>query len=444
MTWRGQVYAAERQLALELETLMPKKMVHFALLGLLVAAVAGGAQIAGQAQSSNPAPGMPVFEVDPSWPKIPNSWVLGIVSSVTVDKRDHVWIFHRPESVPENLRSRSAPPVLEYDASGKFLNAWGGPAAGHDWPVTEHGITVDVDKNTIWLGGSGVSDDFLLKYDLRGNFVKEFFAKGISKGNADTNALNRPSDAFIYAKTNEVFISDGYGNRRVIVLDADTGAFRRMWGAFGNPPDSNPPAGGFGGGGGAGRGAGREAGGARDGGGRQAGGGQGGQAAARAAFPQEGPGPDTFGNPVHAIKISNDGLLYVADRANRRIQIFTPEGKYVTQVFINRAITSQGTAAGIAFSPDKEQTFMYVSDLGNSHMLVLDRKKLEVLYEFGPVGTKAGEFRMPHQISVDSKGNLYVAEVNPGNRAQKFVYKGMSKTAPANALTASQLSASAQ
>src|SRR5213080_2520537 len=85
--------------------------------------------------------------------------------------------------------------------------------------------------------------DFLLKYDLKGNFVKEFFAKGISKGNADTNALNRPSDAFVYAKTNEVFISDGYGNRRVIVLDADTGAFKRMWGAFGNLPDSDPPAG---------------------------------------------------------------------------------------------------------------------------------------------------------------------------------------------------------
>jgi DNA-binding beta-propeller fold protein YncE len=261
-----------------------------------------------------------------------------------------------------------------------------------------------------------------LKYDLKGNFVKEFFAKGISKGNADTNALNRPSDAFIYSKTNEVFISDGYGNRRVIVLDADSGAFKRMWAAFGKPPDNNPPAGAVGGGGREGRGA-----------------GQGAQAPARGAFPQEGAGPDTFGNPVHAIKISNDGLVYVADRANRRVQIFTPEGKYVTQVFINRALPSQGTAAGIAFSPDKAQTFMYVSDLGNSHMLVIDRKTLELLYEFGPLGSKPGEFRAPHQISVDSKGNLYTAEVNPGNRAQKFVYKGTSKTVPANALTAAQL-----
>jgi len=417
---------------------MRNTTVRLALLGVIIAAVPGWTQLAGHAQSARSASDMPVFEVDPSWPKIPNNWVLGIVSSVAIDSRDHVWIFHRPGSVPENLRSRSAPPVLEYDASGKFLNAWGGPAAGHDWPVTEHGITVDVAKNTVWLGGSGVSDDFLLKYDLKGNFVKEIFAKGTSKGNQDTKALNRPSDAFIYAKTNEVFISDGYGNRRVIVLDAETGAFKRMWAAFGNPPDSNPPAGGFGGGGRDGGGAGR------DGGGRQAGAGQGGQAAARAAFPQDGPGPETFGNPVHAIKISNDGLVYVADRANRRIQIFTPDGKYVTQVFINREIPSQGTAAGIAFSPDKDQTFMYVSDLGNSHMLVLDRKKLEVLYQFGPLGTEPGAFRAPHQISVDSKGNLYTAEVNPGNRAQKFVYKGLSKTVPHNALTAAQLSSSAQ
>src|SRR5205823_12043198 len=216
------------------------------------------------------------------------NWALGVVSSVTVDKRDHVWIFQRPETVPENLRSRSAPPVLEYDASGTFLNAWGGPGAGHDWPVTEHGITVDVDKNTVWLGGSGVSDDFLLKYDLKGNFVKEFFAKGISKGNADTSALNRPSDAFVYAKTNEVFISDGYGNRRVIVLDANTGAFKRMWGAFANEPLDVVPAG---------------------------------RGAAPPPRDLEGPGPQQWGI-VHAVRIANDGLVFVADRGNRRFQGF--------------------------------------------------------------------------------------------------------------------------
>lgn len=399
---------------------MNKKVVRFAMLSFVVGGMVGWSGGSALAQSQN----MPVFEVDPSWPKLPNNWVVGVVSDVTVDKRDHVWIFHRPRSVPEALKERAAPPVLEFDADGRFVNAWGGAGEGYDWPLTEHGITID-NKDVVWIGGSGVTDDFLLKFTLQGKFLKEFFGKGRSKGNADTMALNRPSDAFIHAKTNEVFISDGYGNRRVIVLDADTGAFKRMWGAFGNPPDNDPPALGFGG----------------PEGGR---GKKGGPAAPPPPFETEGPGSQRFGNPVHTVKISNDDLVYVADRQNRRIQVFTLDGKYVTQVFINRAIPSQGTAAGIAFSPDAQQQYMYVSDLGNSHMAVLDRKTLQVLYQFGPKGTKPGEFQAPHLLSVDSKGNLYTAEVNPGNRAQKFLFKGMSRTPPANALTPAQLSATQQ
>jgi hypothetical protein len=398
---------------------MVKRIVRFAGAGLMLIAAVAGSQVAGFAQSSNQA--MPVFEVDPSWPKIPNNWVFGWTSAVTVDKRDHVWILQRPGTLPDELKSRAAPPVMEFDNNGKFLNSWGGEGQGYDWPVTPHGITIDND--VVWIGGSGVTDDFLLKFTLQGKFLKEFFAKGISKGNADTRALNRPSDATIYHKTNEVFVSDGYGNRRVIVLDANTGAFKRMWGAFGNPPDNDPPAGGFGGGGGAG-------------------GSQKGKGKEEAVVDTEGPGPSHFGNPVHVVKISNDDLVYVADRSNRRIQIFSIDGKYLTQVFINRDIPSQGTAAGIAFSPDPQQEFMYVSDLGNSHVAVLNRKTLQLLYEFGPEGKKPGEFHSPHLISVDSKGNLYTAEVQGGNRAQKFVFKGMSKTLPPNALTPEQLSAS--
>jgi DNA-binding beta-propeller fold protein YncE len=403
----------------ELEKFMQKRMLRFALPCLIVVAAVGWGAVVGLAQSSSEPAEMPVFEVDPSWPNLPNNWVMGVVSSVTVDRRDHVWILQRPGSVQDPLKARAAPPVLEFDADGKFVNAWGGAAQGYDWPVTEHFIVVD-DKDMVWIGGSGITDDFLLKFTLQGKFVKEFFGKGRSKGNADTLAVNRPSDVSLYTKTNEVFVSDGYGNRRVIVFDADTGAFKRMWGAFGNPPDSAPPAGAPGGGGG---------------------GGQGGQGQAAAPFPTEGPGSQQFGNPVHALKISNDGLVYVADRANRRVQVFTLDGKYVTQVFINRAMPSQGTAAGVAFSPDAQQQFLYVSDLGNSHMVVLNRKTLQVLYQFGAKGSKPGEFQTPHLLSVDSKGNLYTAEVAPGNRAQKFLFKGMSRTPPPNALTPAQLSA---
>jgi hypothetical protein len=376
---------------------------HLIGIAAAVALGAGQGEISLRAQSAPPR--MPVFEVDASWPKLPNNWVLGIVSSVATDARDHVWILHRPRSVAENLKPRAAPPVLEFDAAGTFVRAWGGDAPGHDWPVTEHGITIDY-KNQVWIGGSGITDDFLLTFTNDGKFIRQFGAKGQSKGNADRVNVNRSADTFVNPKTNEAFVADGYGNRRVIVFDAATGAFKRMWGAFGNPPDGEPPATA--------------------------------NPAAGGVLDTEGTGSPRFSNPVHAVKISNDGLVYVADRSNRRVQVFTPDGKYVNQVFINRSGPSNGSAAGLGFSPDPQQEFLYVSDLGNSHLAVLNRKTLHVLYQFGARGAKPGDFQAPHHLAVDSKGNLYTAEVNPGNRAQKFVFKGLSATPPPNALTLAQ------
>jgi hypothetical protein len=400
---------------------LPRVVAGLAL-GLLFAAAQG--PVPGLAQGA--AQSMPVFEVDSSWPKLPNNWVLGVVSSVATDKRDHVWIFHRPRTVAENKKAQAAPPVLEFDAAGTFVRAWGGDAPGHDWPLTEHGITIDY-KDNIWIGGSAVTDDFLLKFTNQGKFLKQFGAKGQSKGNADQTNVNRSADTFINPKTNEAFVADGYGNRRVIVFDAESGAFKRMWGAFGSPPDSDPPAGSAPAAGGPATGtAGRAAG--------------AGAATAPVALDTEGQGSPRFGNPVHAVEISNDGLVYVADRSNRRVQVFTPDGKYVNQVFINRAGPSNGSSAGLAFSPDPQQQFLYVSDLGNSHVAVVNRKTLQVLYQFGARGTNPGDFQAPHHLAVDSKGNLYTAEVNPGNRAQKFVFKGLSSTPPPNALSPAQLS----
>jgi hypothetical protein len=402
---------------------MQRTLLRYVCAGLAIAALAGVYGLPGAAQAPARSGAMPVFQVDTTWPKLPNNWVVGIVSAVTVDSRDHVWILHRPRTVAAELKDRAAPPVLEFDADGKFVTAWGGNGTGYDWPTTEHGITID-HKNTVWIGGSGVGDDMLLKFTLQGKFLKEFGAAKTSTGNADTKNVNRPADIFVDAKANEAYVADGYGNRRVVVVDADTGAFKRMWGAFGNPPDSDPPAGaGPPGGGGGGRG----------GGGR----GRGGQEAPK--LDTEGDGAKTFGNPVHAVKLSNDNLVYVADRTNRRIQVFTPAGKYVTQVFINRAGPSGGSVAGLAFSPDAQQQFLYAADYGNSHVAVLDRKSLKVLYQFGTRSAKPGDFQGPHHIAVDSKGNLYVAEVAPGNRAQKFLLKGMSPTPPPNALTPEQL-----
>jgi DNA-binding beta-propeller fold protein YncE len=400
---------------------MRKTMMRCAWLGLMVIVLVGLCVRPGAAQRPAKSAGMPVFQVDPTWPALPNNWVVGIVSAVTVDKRDHVWILHRPRSVAAELKGRAAPPVLEFDADGKFVTAWGGDGTGYDWPTTEHGITID-SKDVVWIGGSGVGDDMLLNFSLQGKFLREFGKARTSTGNADTGNVNRPADIFVDAKTNEAYVADGYGNRRLVIFDASTGKFKRMWGAFGNPPDSDPPAG-----------AGPAADGGRGGGGR----GRGAQAAP--VLDTEGNGAEHFGNPVHAVKMSNDNLVYVADRSNRRIQVFTPAGKYVTQVFINRAGPSAGSVAGLAFSPDPQQQFLYAADYGNSHIAVLDRKTLDVLYQFGTRSAKPGEFQGPHHIAVDSKGNLYVAEVAPGNRAQKFLLKGMSPTPPPNALTAAQL-----
>ena len=106
-----------------------------------------------QAQASATAKQVPVFEVDASWPKLPNNWVVGHVASVAVDRRDHVFMLHRPNTIPEPERSKAAPPVLEFDAAGRYVNAWGGPGQGYDWPDSEHGIAVDY-KDHVWIGGS--------------------------------------------------------------------------------------------------------------------------------------------------------------------------------------------------------------------------------------------------------------------------------------------------
>jgi DNA-binding beta-propeller fold protein YncE len=385
------------------------KTVRVASLAAIAAlVVVGGWRLRGETNGG--AGMMPVFEVDPSWPKLPNEWGLGQTPSIAVDKHDHVWILHRPRTIANG--KKPAPAVVELDTAGKFISSWGGPGEGFDWPDSEHGIHID-NKDNVWVGGSSPtstsltkrSDDMLLKFTSKGKFLFQLGSYDKSGGNADTKSVKRPADAFVYAKTNEVFVADGYGNRRVIVFDANTGAFKRQWGAFGNVPTDNAPA----------------------------------PPPPTAEAGREGKGPDQFGSPVHNVKISNDGLVYVADRPNRRIQIFDLQGKYLDQIFINRNGPSAQSVAGIIFSPDSDQRFMYVADYGNSRVLVLNRKEKKVLYQFGLRNEQPGNFQGIHFIAVDSKGNLYTAEVLPGNRVQKFLYKGLSATPPQTALTAEQL-----
>jgi hypothetical protein len=340
-------------------------------------------------------PQVPKFQVDPAWPKIPNNWQLGQVASVAVDEKDHVWVLQRPSTLAAEEKSRAAPPLLEFDPSGKFIQAWGGPGAGYDWPNSEHGVYVDP-KGFVWIGGNGMGDHQILKFTKAGKFVMQIGKAGQSKGNADTRNLNQPADTFLYSKTNELFVADGYGNRRIIVFDADTGAFKRMWGAFGNAPTDDPP---------------------------------------NPASPDLGEnGAPQFVQPVHAARVSNDGLVYVSDRGGKRVQVFTIDGKFVSQVFIGRECKAPDcgngtTAASTAFSTDRDQKFLYVGNRSQAKVMVFERKTLKLLDEFGKWGSAPGEFGTLHHMAADSKGNLYVTEVTPlrpeNRRVQKFRYLGL-------------------
>jgi hypothetical protein len=374
--------------------------------GLALALSAPSTPAQSRPDQALPPRAVPVFEVDPSWPpKLPNGWVMGDPSSVTADRRDHVYVLHRPRTVPEALKANAAPPVLEFDPGGAFVRAWGGPADSYDWPDTEHGIFADFEDH-LWIGGNNPtaqlrlttrSDDMLLKFTTAGRFVLQVGGRDRSRGNQDRENPKGPADVFVHRTTDEAFVADGYGNRRVLVLDSKTGAFKRMWGAFGNVPLDPPAAA---------------------------------PAAAAAATPldTEGPGPPQFGI-VHGIKVSQDGRVYVADRGNRRVQVFTTDGKYVDQVFINRGGSAGNTASSLAFSPDPQQQFLYVADGGNGQVVFVDRRALTVIGSTGRRGAAPGEFQGLHHIAVDSRGNLYTAEVAPGRRVQRFRFSGMSRQA---------------
>ena len=379
---------------------------------------APSAELAAQTRPAAQGVVVPKFEVVPGWAKIPNGWSLGQVASAAADEKDHIWILHRPRVV--RTGQKAGPPVMEFDADGNYVQGWGGSAAGYEWPQTEHGIYVDP-KGFVWIGGSG-NEDQILKFTKAGKFVMQIGKGGNKKSNQDTKNLWKPSDVFLYAKTNELFVSDGYGNKRIIVFDADTGAFKRMWGAYGKPPQDDPP------------GTPVTTEGAPPAAGR-------GRVPNLSRIPAkdrlaDDPFPEQF-ETIHGVKVSNDGFVYAADRGGKRVQVFTTEGKYVTQAWVDRWCEAAGegcgngqTVASVAFSGDPEQRFLYVASRSPARIWIYDRKTMQPLDSFGRAGVAPGEFFVLHHMTTDSKGNLFTSEVQDGRRVQKFAFKGLVPAPP--------------
>ena len=364
---------------------------------LVVTAAAAAAALAVSVHAQQPASTArpPRFQVDPKWPVIPSDSVLGEVTSIAVDSRDHIWVLHRPRSIPSERRANAAPPVLEFDADGKLLSSWGGPADGYDWPEREHGIFVDA-KGFVWIAGNGGwpkataegnTDDMILKFTTAGKFVLQIGRRGKSTGNTDTANVRQPADVFVHEPTNELYVADGYGNQRIVVFDAETGRFKRMWGAYGNIPPAaiapNP---------------------------------------AQSAPPGT-PLPQQFGL-VHAVKVSRDRIVYVADRTYRRLQTFTTDGRFLREIPLRADGDVAPVPAGFAFSADPMQQFVYVVDSGPMRVLIFDRATMTQVGSVGMRGPKPGEFDIVHHMAADSNGNLYTAEIVTNRRAQKFLFAG--------------------
>ena len=372
------------------------RYVGAGFLGVLLLLAVASALLEKQAAVEAANAQAPTFEVDPLWPKpLPNHWVLGMTIGLAVDERDHVWVVHRQQSVagnemaltrdpPSGLCCAPAPWVLEFDPEGNLVGHWGGPGEGYEWPESNHGITIDY-KGNVWIGGNGEQDAHVLKLTRKGKFLLQIGHSGKNGGSNDIENLGKPTEVSVDAEANEVYIADGYGNRRVIVYDADSGEYKRHWGAYGNKPDDSD----------------------------------------LGPYDPNGPPPKQFRSPVHCAEISSDGLVYTCDRANDRIQVFNKDGSFVKEAFIAKETLGGGSVWDIAFSKDPDQTYIYLADGQNSRVHILLRDTLEVLTSFGDGGRQPGQFFGVHNVAVDSKGNLYTTETFEGKRLQKFVYKGV-------------------
>lgn len=379
-------------------------------IGVLVSASIGKTVVA-QRRAATEAP---KFQVDPFWPKpLPNHWVLGSVTGVAVDAQDHIWIVHRgADSLGNNEKGATlnpptgccvpAPQVLEFDQAGNLVSHWGGPGQGFEWPQSPGGISIDA-KGNVWIAAAGQpesaarpaaaqaarpaspkpQDAHVLKFSRTGSFLLQIGHAGKVEASDSKIGFNRPAGVRVDSATNEVYVADGFGNHRVAVFDGETGAYKRHWGAYGEKPDDASPG----------------------------------------PYDPSAPPAKQF-RTVSGAAISKDGMVYVCDRQNDRIQVFQKNGKFVKEASVSKNTLGDGSVWDIAFSADPQQRFVYVADGHDKKVFVLRRDTLEVVSSFGDGGRMPGQFYAVGSIAVDSKGNVYTGETYEGKRVQKFVNKG--------------------
>ncbi len=363
---------------------------------------------AAEAQSRN-AVKAPRFEVDPFWPKpLPNHWLLGNSIGVWVDDQDVVWMVHRgAANLDRNERGidngfaeccTAAPPVLAFDKAGNLVHHWGGPGQGFDWPASNHGIFID-HTGAVWIGGNGPGDSHIMKFTKDGKFLAQYGKPNarmtapakdpkskptFTPNSNDPDNFGQVAKITVDAKDNEAYVSDGYFNHRVAVLDAATGKMKRYWGAYGSKPDDTP----------------------------------------LGPYDPAAPIAKQFRNPVHCADLSKDRLLYVCDRTNDRLQVFHPDGTFIKEAIFAKNTKAGGSVWDIAFSRDSQQKYIYMADGANNRVYIILRDTLQLLTSFGDGGRYSGQFFGVHSIAVDSQGNIYTTETYEGKRIQKFVHKG--------------------
>lgn len=360
-------------------------VLRAALTTLPFLAACAGADSGDSAGSASALTTVPTFEADPTWPVLPAGFEWGQVIGIAADSRGHVW-----------TSSRSV--ISEWDPEGNLVQSWRATGPNDDWQVI-HGLFID-HNDFVWTNAR--ESNLTLKFTRDGQHVLTIGRFDETGGSNDTTLMGRPAEIWVDPQDNEVFVADGYGNRRVIVFDGETGAYLRHWGAYGETPDDEyrpDPA---------------------------------------------SPEPSRQLRTPHGIAGSRDGLIYVADRANNRVQVFRQDGTFVAEKVLRPLCGPDdqpevpgcgGSAAfSVGFSPDEAQTYLYVADGGSHVIVVLRRSDLEKVGEFGGPGTGPGELGRPHNLAVDPSGNIFVAEaagpwivdpasgdsVQAGFRAQKF------------------------